>query len=94
MWAEVKRIVPWLLILVVSVVWLDPEAAQLKAQLYRLSMVALVIIILHIGRKMLFPYIRLEDSVAKLNESPIAAAIMVFGLFMFMSVILWQSVLR
>lgn len=94
MWSELKRVLPWLIVILVSFLWLDQEALQIKAQLYRLSMVALVVVLIHIGRKMLFPYLKFEQAVTKISESATALALLVFGLFIFLSVILWVSVVR
>lgn len=91
---ELKRIAPWVIIILISVLWLDPQAEQIKAQLYRLSMVALVVVTIHVGRKMLFPYIKFEKAVNRIFESALAVAVLLSGLFVFLSVILWVSVIR
>jgi hypothetical protein len=90
---EVIRIWPLLLIIALALVILG-DAAQLAVQLYRLSMVALVLIAAHIIRKVMYPYLDLKQFVNKANEDPAGSALVVLALFGLLSVIILAAVIR
>lgn len=91
---EVKRMSPQLVVIGLAVLFIDKEATQLFATLYRLSMLALIIIIMHIGRKALFPYLDLETIVSKSREEPIGAAIVWAGICMFLCTFMFLAVVK
>lgn len=90
---ELIRIWPLLVIIGLALIILG-DTAQLAVQLYRLSMVALVLIATHLIRKTMFSYLDLKLFTAKANEDPGSSAIVVLALFGLLSVIICVAVLQ
>lgn len=90
---EIFRIWPLLLIIALALVILG-DWAQLAVQLYRLSMVALVLISAHLIRKALFPYLDLSTFTAKAKESPTGSGLVALALFGLLTVIIHVAVLQ
>jgi hypothetical protein len=90
---EIFRIWPLLLIIALALVILG-DMAQLAVQLYRLSMVALVLIATHLIRKALFPYLNLQAFTVSAKESPTGSGLFVLALFVLLSTIIYVAVLQ
>jgi len=52
------------------------------------SMIAFILLVVHVVRKSMYPYIDIEELVNRAKESPIASAIVLFGFMLFMSFIM------
>jgi hypothetical protein len=89
---ELIRIWPLLAIIALALVILG-DVAQLAVQLYRLSMVALVLIAAHLIRKALFPYLDLKTFTGKAKETASGAGMVVLALFALLAVIVCVAVL-
>lgn len=90
LWYETRRIWPILLVIAAAVFWLG-DVAQLKVQVYTLSMVGLVVWASHLVRKAMFPYLDMSTMVRKGSESPVGAAIIFAAVIALLSVIIVAS---
>jgi len=81
---ELLRVLP-LLGVIVPFLFLD-DSWQLVV--FVTAVLAFVLLTIHIVRKSMYPYIDIEELVNKAKESPIGAAIVLFGFFMFMSIVM------
>lgn len=71
---ELRRLWPLLVVIALALVVFG-DGAQLAVQLYALSMVGLVLIVAHLIRKSLFPYVDLSFLVNQAKGEPLAAAV-------------------
>lgn len=90
---EIKRIFPLLIVILISI-FLFSDAAQLEIQMYQLSMVAFVIIIMHCVRQFLFPYLSMMHLYYIARKEPIACALMFMSVMVLLSVMIIISVVR
>ena len=81
---ELLRVLP-LLGVIVPFLFLD-DSWQLVV--FVTAVLAFVLLTIHIVRKSMYPYIDIEELVNKAKESPIGAAIVLFGFFIFMSIVM------
>lgn len=90
---EIIRIWPLLVTIGLALIILG-DTAQLAVQLYRLSMVALVLIAAHLIRKAMFPYLDLSAFTSKAGEDSAGSGLVVLALFGLLSVIICVAVLQ
>jgi hypothetical protein len=90
---ELIRIWPLLVIIGLALIILG-EFSQLVVQLYRLSMVALVLIAAHLIRKAMFPYLDLSAFTSKAGEDSAGSGLVVLALFGLLAVIICVAVLQ
>lgn len=87
---ELYRLWPLLAIIAAALILLG-DVAQLAVQLYTLSMVAMVVAVVHLIRKALFPYVDLSTLVSRAKDSPAGAAIVYAATVALISVIILAS---
>lgn len=90
-WNEFKRLFPLLATIIMSIL-IFGDAPQLSVQLYKLSMVALVIGAFHIIRKSLFPYIDLRKIYLLARKDAIGASIIFLSIIAFLIAVIVVSV--
>jgi hypothetical protein len=81
---EILRVLP-LLAIIVPFLFFD-DSWQLVV--FVTAVLAFILLTIHIVRKSMYPYIDIEELVNKAKESPIGAAIVLFGFFIFMSIVM------
>jgi hypothetical protein len=86
---ELYRIGPWLLVALVAAIIFRTatgrvDLSQYVVAIYPLSVLALIQVVLHWNRKSLFHYAKLEDYFSKAAEHPIASAIVVSVMLLYM----------
>lgn len=90
---EILRVLPLLFIILLSV-GIFGDIEHLNMQLYQMSMVGLVIIIFHVTRKSLFPYLDLEEHEERAKKNAIGSAIVYAATMMFLAIMIYVSVIQ
>lgn len=87
---EALRVWP-LLGVIVTTLLIIGDNAQLIVQLYDLSMVAMVVVVAHLVRKAMFPYVDLSRIVTRAENSGTGAGLIFLAVIMLLSVIILSS---
>lgn len=91
---ELKRLWPQLVVIAVAFLVCDPSGSQLVAAAYRLSMLSLIVIVVHVGRKALFPYIDLETFTSKAKTEATGAGLVWLGTCIFLSMFMYLAMVQ
>lgn len=91
--SEAKRLWPMIAVVLAGVLVFG-DTAQLAVQLYQLSMVGLVVIVFHVGRKTLFPYLDLSRFCETAEENGIGSGLVVLGMFLFLAAMIVAATVR
>jgi hypothetical protein len=91
LYKETKRILPLLLVIAITAIVFG-DWSQIVVQLYKLSMVALVVCAFHIARQFLFPYIDLKLVYVIARKESLGAAIVFLSIIAFLIAVIVISV--
>jgi hypothetical protein len=89
---KLKKIFPLCVIILIAALFFD-DISQLSIQLYKMSMVSLVVIALHYIRQWLFPYCHLSRLYIYSLDNPLACSIIFASMVIFMTAIIIITVI-